>query len=602
MACSQPCRENVHDLRLSNDDLKNLVADSNAEILDDLQSGRLLTTEDFHSHSNVQVIHLTAIHDGVERNQQSLESMTSLIRSLSPLPPREEVDPQTIVLIHEAAATGNLQKLRQFLPADSTTTLLDAEDDAGRTPLHSAAKGGQLATVDFLGQRGSNVNADDRNGCRPLHLALMNGHVDIAKLLVQDFGASESKTDYAGKTPAQYFDHPPLVLWMLKFETREGDRDEKGNTALIHAAIQGHVSSVQYLLDRKVDVSAKNSNLSTALSEACVRGHRDVMALLLTHGANPSQRDQWGYTPFGRCIVRGNRAILQVMLDKGRIDLEEQHTPYMHTALAEATRLRLYSLVGLLVKHGANVNVVDWLDNPVLSRAIVCCEATEVTEMLLGAGANPNTPNKDGWTPVHEAMHYRRWNLFPLLIKHGGDMNVKEKQGLQLPLLSLLVIQRQADLIGQLLLLKNDARVDFEATNRDGWKPLREACHHDHHGRAEIAKMLLEAGASVWGRVNLGFMGTHTQWTCLMQAARQDSSEVIRLLVEYKADLEASDSAGWTALRIAVENRRDSAACTLLMLNADPQSRGRDDKTPFSRASRHELPGVFMLCKALGKG
>ena len=528
--------------------------------------------------------------------------MTSLIRSLSPLPPREEVDPQTVVLIHEAAATGNLQKLRQLLPAASTTTLLDVEDDAGRTPLHSAAKGGQLATVEFLGQRGSNVNADDRNGCRPLHLALMNGHVDIAKLLVQDFRASESKTDYAGKTPAQYFDHPPLALWMLKFETREGDRDEKGNTALIHAATQGHLSSVRYLLRRNADVSAKNKSLSTALGEACVRGHLDVIALLLSHGAKPTQRDQWGYTAFGRCIVRGDLATIQIMLDKGRIDLEEQHTSYMHTALAEATRLRLWSVASLLIEHGANVNVVDWMDNPVLSRTIVCCDSKEVPEMFLEAGADPCIPNKDGWTPVHEAMHYRRWNLFPLLIKHGGDMNSEEQHGVKLPLLSLLVILRQTDLVKQLLQLTNDARVDFEATNRDGWKPLREACHHGIHGGTEIARMLLEAGASVWGRVNKGFMGDHTQWTCLMHAARQNCSEVIKLLVEYKADLEASDSAGWTALRIAVENRSDSAACTLLLLSADPLSKARDEKTPFSRANRHELPGFYMLCRTLGDG
>ena len=587
--------------QFQNDELQVAMAHGHADIIEKLQSGQLLSTDDFYHQSDVQRIELAGIRSGVEQNQRSLDTMIPIIRSLSPMPPKNDVEPETIAHIHRAAVNDDLVLLRELLPSDETGARLEVEDKQGRTPLHSAALAGQAAATQFLCERGANVNADDKSGKRPLHLALMGGHLGAAKILVQNFQASTSKTDHDGMMPASYSDHPQLVLWLLKYEKEQTVRDENGNTALIHTATLGNVPSVQYVLQRGADVAEKNQNGSTALGEACIRGHMDVIELLLSHSASPDQRDRWGWTPFGRCIVKGDLKAVQLMLDTGRIALEDTtHTPYLHTVLAEAIRLRLWPIVKLLVSHGSDVNILDWQEYPPVSRATYWCNTTDVLQVILGAGANTRVTNKDGWTAMHEAMQHRRWDAISLLVRYGADANTRQLSGKCYPLLSFAVMNSRSELVQDLLQLTGNSRVDVEVANVDGWKPLREACHYQF---TNCASMLLKRGrASPWGTVNPGCGFRHSSWTCLMEAAHRGAAEVIHLLVEYGADLENTDSAGWTALRIAVESRRDDAACALLHCGASPLSKAEDGHTPFSKASRHDMPAFYMMCRALGKG
>ncbi len=52
------------------------------------------------------------------------------------------------------------------------------------------------------------------------------------------------------------------------------------STALINAAMRGHVESVQVLLDAEVNVGAKTNDGRTALMFAEERGHTGIVELL----------------------------------------------------------------------------------------------------------------------------------------------------------------------------------------------------------------------------------------------------------------------------------------------------------------------------------
>ena len=54
----------------------------------------------------------------------------------------------------------------------------------GRTPLHLAALQGHMQLVKLLENSGANVNASDEHGMTPLHKAAVQGHADtVAELL-----------------------------------------------------------------------------------------------------------------------------------------------------------------------------------------------------------------------------------------------------------------------------------------------------------------------------------------------------------------------------------------------------------------------------------
>jgi ankyrin repeat protein len=55
----------------------------------------------------------------------------------------------------------------------------------GNRPLHAAVYNVHPALVDYLLDRGADVNATDNAGWAPLHIAVANGRVELAKRLLQ---------------------------------------------------------------------------------------------------------------------------------------------------------------------------------------------------------------------------------------------------------------------------------------------------------------------------------------------------------------------------------------------------------------------------------
>ena len=55
-----------------------------------------------------------------------------------------------------------------------------------KTALHVAAKNGHVDVAKVLIQNGADVNAVEKDKWTALHLAARNGHVDVAKVLIQN--------------------------------------------------------------------------------------------------------------------------------------------------------------------------------------------------------------------------------------------------------------------------------------------------------------------------------------------------------------------------------------------------------------------------------
>jgi ankyrin repeat protein len=55
---------------------------------------------------------------------------------------------------------------------------------------------------------------------------------------------------------------------------------EGGRTALIDAAVGGHVETVKILLDNGADASVETNLGRTAISYAAVNGYKEIVALL----------------------------------------------------------------------------------------------------------------------------------------------------------------------------------------------------------------------------------------------------------------------------------------------------------------------------------
>jgi len=106
--------------------------------------------------------------------------------------------------IIKAAKSGDLASIRMLLELDAT--LIGARDKDGSTPLHCAVWKGHQAAVEFMLERGADVNAQNQNehwGTTPLHAAAHANQAAIAEMLIER-GADVNARDLEGKTPLHH--------------------------------------------------------------------------------------------------------------------------------------------------------------------------------------------------------------------------------------------------------------------------------------------------------------------------------------------------------------------------------------------------------------
>lgn len=89
---------------------------------------------------------------------------------------------RTLGDVHALAASGHLHRLRALLENDPSQA--KAKDAKGETPLHHAARHGDVAIIELLLAHGADPNAKTSVGATPLHVARAFGEERAAKVLV----------------------------------------------------------------------------------------------------------------------------------------------------------------------------------------------------------------------------------------------------------------------------------------------------------------------------------------------------------------------------------------------------------------------------------
>jgi ankyrin repeat protein len=194
---------------------------------------------------------------------------------------------------------------------------VNAQDNAGETPLHLAAEDHFEDVAELLLAKQADVNVKNKRGETPLHLAAEHHYEDLAELLRQHGG--EDKTtlettfqDAAGagdlaKVQALLKDHPTLV----------SGKDYNGETPLHYAARNGRKDVAQLLLASKADLNARDNSARTPLHYAASLGQKDVVKLLLTSQAEVNAKDNQGDTPLHAAAVKGQIDVVELLREHG---------------------------------------------------------------------------------------------------------------------------------------------------------------------------------------------------------------------------------------------------------------------------------------------
>jgi hypothetical protein len=99
--------------------------------------------------------------------------------------------------------------------------------------------------------------------------------------------------------------------------TRFSSKDNHALEFFIEAASGGDIKSVNFYLNRSIEINKQDENGRTALMGACVGKQKETIEFLIKKGADISKIDRFGFTALKEAISEGNIEIAKLLIDKG---------------------------------------------------------------------------------------------------------------------------------------------------------------------------------------------------------------------------------------------------------------------------------------------
>lgn len=400
------------------------------------------------------------------------------------------------------------------------------------------------------------VNAANKLGQRPLHIAAEHGHAAIAEVLLSA-GASVHATDNMDQQPlhkATPAGHIAVVQLLLKHGAVVYAKDSTGAVPLFVAAREGHGSVVQALLSEGAtsevrDFAGQQPQLAAvaAASFPAVRSMRSVHAIVLAADSQLAAEyaKAWLWNNSKQQDQLLQQMLLQQLADQSvplaaMPDLNSEQVQLV-TGLQPRGESDYLDTIQLLLRAGADVSGgVDERQSTALHQA-AAGGAEQVTRMLLEAGAQIDAKDETGRVFLSNAAAEGKKGVVQLLLGWPGQ----------------------------------DADAVDSRDGDEGNTPLMWAAGGGHVG---VMQQLLNAGASPTASNEDGL-------TPLMHAAMAGSAASLQLLVKAGAPLENTDKQMHTALSWAAEEGHTGAVQALLAAGAHV-----DANVPISEDFVQEQP------------
>jgi ankyrin repeat protein len=443
---------------------------------------------------------------------------------------------------------------------------------AADSKLALAVKTGDQATIQTLLQQRVDVNAPEVDGTTALHWAVRKDQIELVDRLIRA-GANVKAANRYGITP------------------------------LYLASVNGSAAVIEKLLKAGADPNSVSTEGETALMTASRTGNADAVKVFLAGGADPNARETWhGETALMWAVSQKHTVVARELIARGadiharssvnkweRQNTAEPREKWLPlgglTILHFAARQGCVDCIPVLLAAGAQIDTADEDGITPLLLSIINGHY-DVAGVLLEKGANPNVADRTGRTPLYSAVDFHTmpasnrpapketdneltsFDVLSRLLAKGADVNAQLKQ--QQPYRTKL-----------------DRGDDTMLTT--GTTPLVRAAKA---GDVIAVKLLLQKGANPKLATRNGInplmaaagLGTKEEDTTGRRKTPADAIETIKLLIAAGVDVNAADSRGQTALHGAALWGLDDVVQFLAGNGASLEVKDRQGKTPLDAA------------------
>ena len=326
---------------------------------------------------------------------------------------------------------------------------------------------------------------------------------------------------------------------------------------------------------------AKKYSTMTELHR-CVRSDdaEKAIELVVNDGVDINIPALCNRTPLLWVSASSSSMLIKTLIDLGA-DVNAQRTDDKVAPLRLAASWNNYMATRLLLEHGADKEI-EATDGKSPLHESVSVGLFEVSLLLIEAGCNVNLRNKIHQTPLYFAVKNKHEQLTKLLLDCNADVSMGYKQNSDeriyvvrgkdrgKPAWHYVLVERH--LLGLFLKQTNGGSLDvadFGRVLNSGWGKDPPEKTIDRILYDDIFKEI-------------------TGVTLLHIASRNNSTEIIDLLVKYGADVNALDSEGFSPLHIAAVHGNMKVVKKLVDLKADVSRATADGRDAADMARLNE--------------
>lgn len=358
-----------------------------------------------------------------------------------------------------------------------------------------------------------------------------------------------------------------LVEAGANIQIRQNDHDgtTSGYTLLSLAVCTGIASLVRLLLDHGADPNEPSQDLPTSVMVVRETGCLQVVPYTIT-----------GFPPIFNAVRSGNREIFEMLRAAGAIwDVASTDEWLRCGMFCAAAHGGMSELVQELLDAGTDVNhsVNGW--TPLASAALR--EDTEMLQLLLAAGADPNAVTSDDADAKRDGGRSDEGDA-------EGNVETCNVHDAENYFRRLPLCAAASNILPDAVRLLLAAGADPSREEPDGTSPLAMAVSFD---RTETVRLLLEAGV-----VCHTLSYSYRNGTLLHEAK---SPEIVRMLLAAGVDPNKRNRFGATPLHFV-----DSVdvAKVLLAAGADVSAVDHDGQTPLHRVYDADVAKVLLAAGA----
>ncbi|KAF5545903.1 ankyrin repeat domain-containing protein [Fusarium phyllophilum] len=407
------------------------------------------------------------------------------------------------------------------------------------------------------------INDRSFGHCTPLFWGCFVESKDIVELLV-DNGADINARCHQGVIPlhvSAHYGNNEIIEFLLSKGADVSVVDDESQTPLNLASMSGNAEVARLLIDSGADISHETSDGFTPLSMASSRGNVELAKLLIKRGADVNQVVENGHPPLLLAVWYDHTKLAELLIEEGAEISETRLKGHMFSLLAVAAGNGHPNTAKALISKGCDPAEAQPLllatsygsysgfssDSDATSPDFSRSGYHQVLELLLQSGADVNTSDLGGYTPLHMASLYGFIDMVEILIQKGADLNSKTVAG-ETPLHS-------SSAMGHLrvtrVLIQHGANV--ASKDNSGRNPLHHACRSGSLGVVSLIICSSQTQtldeADYWGSTPLSF------------AARFGGVGIIRAFIDAGAvEAESSDKFGRTTVWWATSRSHDAAA------------------------------------------